>query len=130
MANGEDEAFYESSLSRIVRWIAVLGAGGTVLFAVFRDLHYAGGFLLGSAASWLSFWRWRKVAGRLGGETAPASSGRRAWRLALRLALIGAAVYVILKYLEVNLVAALLGLLAAAAAVVIELIYLLFHRGV
>jgi hypothetical protein len=48
----------------------------------------------------------------------------------LRLGLFAASVYVILKYLEVNLVTALLGLLAAAAAVVFELVYLLIRRGV
>jgi len=122
----ESEAFYRNSLSRINAWILILGVAGSLLLLVFRDLHYAAGFLLGSAASWLGFWRWRKVANALGSGSARSGSAR--W--ILRLALIGVAAYVILKYLEVNLVAALLGLLAATAAVVIEIIYLLFHRGV
>lgn len=121
------DAFYSSSLSRIGVWIIALGVSGTLLFGILRDLHYAGGFLLGSAASWLSFWRWRKLVERLSG--AP-STGGSAWGMILRLGLLAAGAYVILKYLEVNLVAALLGLLAAAAAVVFELVYLLIRRGV
>lgn len=125
MNAGGDDVFYRNSLARISLWIVVLGAAGTVLLVPFRGAAIAASFLLGSVASWLGFWRWRKIASALGG--APPPFQRLRW--ALRLGIIGAVLYVILRFLEISLVAALLGFLTAAAAVIVEIVYLLFsHR--
>lgn len=124
--NPESEtARYRASARRIAWTIAALGVAGA-LYAVFKAGWRAGlGFALGAAASGLSFWRWKAVVERLG--SAPA---RVAWgRWMARFLILATAAYVIVKYLEVNLVAVLAGLLVAAAAVIFEIIFQLFHPG-
>jgi len=49
--------------------------------------------------------------------------------LGLRYLLIGAAIYAIVKYLEINLVAILLGLFVSVAAVIFEILYELIYAG-
>ena len=62
-----DPAFYESALRRIKLIILILGLAGAVLLAVRKDVRFGGGFLIGAAASYLSFWRWQVVVESIGG---------------------------------------------------------------
>ncbi len=118
----EADAGYERMLGRVAKILIALGVVGTVGFTVARGWRYGAGFLLGAAISWGSLWRWQKVVNALGVN----QKRRSSWRLVLRLLVLGAAAYVIVRYLEVNVLAALVGLLASAAAVVIEILYELF----
>jgi hypothetical protein len=120
MNPGNDEARYSRSLTRITRWIVLLGVVGAVYLGFAKGLRFAGGFLLGCTASWLSFWRWSKVAESLGSS---GSNGRGSVRWIIRFLAVAGVAYVIVKYLEVNVVAALAGLLVAAAAVVFEIVF-------
>src|SRR5260370_25700489 len=121
-----DPAFYTRAMTRIVRNIAALGLAGALTFGYYKGVRYGLGFLLGAAISWVSFWRWRKVAEGLGGVT---KGRRRVGSFVLRFAVLGLAAYAIVRYLEVNLMAALLGLLVSAAAVIVEIAYELIYAG-
>ena len=118
----EADAAYERTLARVTRILIALAIAGTVAFTLARGWRYGAGFLLGAAISCGSLWRWQKVVNALGVN----QKRRSSWRLVLRLLVLGAAAYVIVRYLEVNVLAALVGLLASAAAVVIEILYELF----
>ena len=120
---GSDQAFYEGMLRRVKRTILILGLAGAVVLSVSRGFRMGGGFLVGAAASYLSFWRWQKVVEALG----PSPVRRSAWLLVFRFIALIAAGYVIIKLTGVNLAAALVGLLVAAAAVTIEIVYELIY---
>lgn len=124
MIPNDGEAF-RRSMVRMTYIMASLIAAGVAYLLFARGVRDAASFLLGGAVSWLSFWRWRKVVESLGSETSKSGS----FRWILRFALLAAVAYVIVKYLEVNLVAALVGLLVAAAAVVFEIIFQLTVPG-
>ncbi len=118
--------FYQRALKRITWFLMVLGIAGTV-FAGFRfGLRSGAGFLAGALISGFSIHNFREVAESLGGPVT-----RRAVIFgvifAVRYGLIGAMVYVIVKYLEVSLMAVLAGLLVSGAAVVTEILYELIY---
>ena len=118
-----DQAFYESALRRIRLVILILGLTGATFLAIWKDLRFGGGFLLGSAASYLSFWRWELVVeGIIGGK-----ARRAPWMLSLRFVVLIAAGYVIIKLTGFNIAAAVTGLLLPGAAVTVEILYELVH---
>jgi hypothetical protein len=118
-----DQAFYERVVRRIRGMILVLGATGTIALAIWQGPRAGGGFLIGAAASYLSFWRWQHVVESMG----PGKARRSPWLLPLRMALIIAAGYVIIKITGANPAAAVVGLLLPGAAVTCEIIYELIH---
>jgi hypothetical protein len=118
-----DQAFYERVVRRIRLMILVLGATGTIVLAVWQGPRVGGGFLIGAAASYLSFWRWQHVVESIG----PGKARRSPWLLTLRMAVIIAAGYVIIRITGVNQAAAVVGLLLPGAAVTFEIIYELIH---
>ena len=120
---GDDSDIYRRTIQRVVRLIAVIGTLGSIAAAIVKGPRFGAGFLLGASLSWLSFWRWKKVVDALG--AAPARRSARTWLL--RFALLIAAAYVIVKYLEVPPAAVFIGLLVSAAAVIVSMIYELIH---
>lgn len=118
-----DPAFYENALRRIKLIILVLGLAGAVFLAIRKDVRFGGGFLIGTAASYLSFWRWQIVVEAIGG----AKVRRSPWLLALRLAVLFAGGYVIIMLTGFNAGAAVMALLLPGAAVTIEILYELIH---
>jgi hypothetical protein len=111
-------------LVRRVRWlIIIIGSAGAAFAAILWDWKSGAGFLVGAALSYLSFWRWKRIADAFG--TTPGS--RASGIMILRFALLAGAAYVIIKYLKVPPGTVLTGLLAAGAAVftalILELIY-------
>jgi hypothetical protein len=118
-----DQAFYERVVRRIRGLILFFGATGAVVLAGWKGPRIGGGFLIGAAASYLSFWRWQHVVESIG----PGKARRSPWLLTLRMALIVAAGYVIIKITGVNQAAAVVGLLLPGAAVTCEIIYELIH---
>jgi hypothetical protein len=88
------------------------------------------GFLLGGLISYLNFhWIKRTVyaLGEATGGKPPRSS--LAVFLGLRYLLLGLCAYVILKFSEISLSAALVGLFAPAAAVILEILIELIYAG-
>jgi hypothetical protein len=118
-----DQAFYERVVRRIRGMIVILGAAGAMVLAVWKGPRVGGGFLIGAAASYLSFWRWQHVVESIGHGKAR----RSPWLLPLRLAVIIAVGYVIIKITGVDQAAAVVGLLLPGAAVTCEIVYELIH---
>jgi hypothetical protein len=122
---GADEAHYEGPVRRIRRMVVVLGAAGTIAVSVVFGLRTGAGFMVCAAVSFLTVWRQQRIVESLG----PSQSRKRllALRFMLQIAVLASAGYVIVKYLEVNRLAAVSGLLIAGIAVILEIIYELIH---
>ena len=118
-----DPAFYESALHRIKLIILILGLTGAVVLAIWKDVRFGGGFLIGAAASYLSFWRWQRVVDALSG----AKVRRSPWLLTVRFVVLIASGYVIIVLTGFNAAAAVIGLLLPGAAVTFEILYELIH---
>jgi hypothetical protein len=115
-----DAAVYEAANRRIAWIIVALGVSGSLALTILYGWREGAGFLLGATVSYLSFWRWRKVVDALG---TPFGRPRAASVWILRFLAMALLVYGIIKFLEVNLAAAVTGLLVSAAAVLIEIFY-------
>jgi hypothetical protein len=126
-----DEQYLDSAVARMARTMAVMSTAGILVLFFWQGWQWGIGFALGAAASWLNF-RWlKKLVDSLGqtvmGKKRP--KNRTAVVLGLRYVLLGAAGYVILRFSEISLTAALVGLFVSAAAVVIEILYQLIAYG-
>jgi hypothetical protein len=125
-AANTDEAFYERAVRRIYINMVWLSAAGAVAAAWRAGWPWAAGLLIGAAASAVNF-RWlHQFANAIGPGRRP-SNKRLGLFLSLRYLIFGAVAYVIVKYLKVNLMAALVGLFAAVAAVLLEMLYELIY---
>jgi len=117
---------YDRALSRIKYLTLAVGLFGTVAILVTRGRAAAAGFLAGSGISYVNFELLSGLAHVMGGSAPKA----RGWGvlIALRYAIVGTAVYVIVRVLGITPVAVLAGLLAAFAAVILEILYeLILH---
>jgi hypothetical protein len=120
-----EERLFDQALRRISKAMFALGAGGTVLAAVWGGWTWGAGFAVGAAASWINF-RWLKqIVDALGGRR-PARA-RVAVLAGLRYLLLGGGAYVILHYSRISLHAALAGLFVAAGAVIVEILFQLVY---
>jgi hypothetical protein len=109
----------DRAVERIRKFIFALAAGGALVLLVWRGWSWAGGWVLGAAASALNFYWLRKVTNAVGEIEA---KDRKAVLLGLRYVLLGAGGYVILKYTAISLPAALAGLFVPVAAVLFEIL--------
>jgi hypothetical protein len=114
-----DQEFYERAIRRVKRNILVLGVTGTLVLAIWKYPRFGCGFLIGGAASYLSFWRWEHIVEAI----VTGKTRQPAWRLAIRFLVLMAAGYVIIRLTGFNLAAAAIGLLLPGFAVTIEMIY-------
>lgn len=121
IAGGAD--VYQRIVRRITRFILIFGLAGAVALGFAKGAGFGVGFMLGATLSYISFWRWKKVVDLLGGQP----KRRSIWLWLLRFAVLIAAGYAIVNYLEVTPVAVFLGLLVSAAAVVVSVIYELIY---
>ncbi len=118
--------FYERALRR-VRFLAMAVAlTGTVAVLLAYDLRTATGFMLGAALSILNFRGLSMLVNVIGGAGKPGPLA--AVLIALRYLLIGCAIYVIVRFLGVAPAAVVWGLLAAFAAVILEILYEFIFR--
>lgn len=116
---------YDRKLARIRRILVVLGIAGTVFVSISYGWQTGLGFLVGAIASYLSLWRWHRVVESLGSDSV--RTRMPVISFILQFGLLAIAGYVILTHLEVNRLAAGLGLLVGAAAVILEILYELFY---
>jgi hypothetical protein len=113
-----DELGYGHAARRIGRFMAVIGALGTVAALALGGWKVGAGFLLGAVLSGVNY-RWlRQLVEGLGGKPA-----RGSVFLAFRYLLLGGVGYVILLYSPLNMTAVLTGLFVLIAAVFVELIF-------
>ncbi len=120
-----DDAQYNRPVRRIRRTVVILGSAGTLVVSIVYGWRTGAGFLACAAVSFLTVWRQQRVVESLGFST----SRKRLpmLRLMLQFAVLAAAGYVIVKYLELNRLAAVSGLLVAGIAVILEIIYELIY---
>lgn len=123
----DDPAFYARALSRMSRVAVVLAVAGTGATFLMRGASSAAGFLVGASLSLLNFRWWVRLVNAIGGEAGRRRRGASAVFLGMRYLAAGAVVYVIVRVLEVNVVAVLAGLFVAVAAVIIEILYELIY---
>ena len=120
----------DRAVGRMFRLTAALTALGAAIYFAIGGWRGGFGFLLGGLISYLNFhWLKRTVyaLGDAAGGRPPRA--RVAVFLGLRYLLLGLGAYAILKFSEISLMAALVGLFAATAAVILEiLIELIYAR--
>ncbi|HTM47825.1 MAG TPA: ATP synthase subunit I [Bryobacteraceae bacterium] len=110
------------------RLTQLMSAAGVAAYFAAGGWRAGLGFLLGALISYLNF-RWLKrtvdALGALEGAKTP--SARVAVLLGLRYLLLGLGAYAIVKFSEISLTAALVGLFMPALAVILEILIELFY---
>ena len=111
----------ELSHERVVRFTVALGVIGAAGVWARWGVQDSLGFLTGAALSLLSYQSWVRLAASLGdtGKVPPTGS---AMFLILRYVLIGALIYVIVRFLGTSPASLVAGLLVSFAAVVVALL--------
>jgi hypothetical protein len=125
MTQRNETEFYDQVVRRISRIILILGLVGAVSLAVLKGISSGFAFLIGSAVSFASFWGWRQLVDAFG----PNPKKRNPAFFVIRLLVLVAVACVIIKFLELKVAAAALGLLVSGAAVVLEIIYELIYAS-
>ena len=111
----------DQSVSRIIRWIVLIGGAGSAGAWTIGGWSWGTAFLLGSFASYLNFHWLRRLVETLGPSTMrKPPRARTAVFLGLRYLLLAAGAYVVLKLTPLHLGSALVGLFVAVAAVLCE----------
>jgi hypothetical protein len=118
-----DRLSYERIIGRISKIMLALALLGASILATIKGARIGFAFLIGCAVSYLSFWGWQQVAAALG----PSPKKRSSFGFTIRVILLGALACVIIKFLGLDVAAAVTGLLVSAAAVILELIYELIY---
>jgi hypothetical protein len=117
---------FERTASRLTRAIAAIGVTGGIVAFAWLGWHAGFGFAIGAIAAWFNF-RWLK--GFVAGLGPGGKPGRFSLFFAFRYIILAAGAYVILRYSEASLPAALTGLFVPLAAVIVEvLIQLRYER--
>ncbi len=114
--------FVERALRRILHGALILAGAGTLAALALKGWRWGAGFAAGAAGSYLNFvWLHRMVEGLAPGGRRPGK-----WLLlvlATRYLLLGAAGYVIVRFVGLSLTAILLGLFVPAVAIMVEIVY-------
>jgi len=126
-AGNKEELHYLGAVHRIYRLTVGLTLAGTMAATWSGGPGWGIGFLLGAGLSLVNF-RWlHRLVDSIGPNPRSRPGGLTKFFLVSRYALLGVAGYVIVKYFKVNIMAALIGLFAAVAAVLIEILYELIY---
>ncbi|HEY3826453.1 MAG TPA: hypothetical protein VGL82_17935 [Bryobacteraceae bacterium] len=115
-------------VERVPRVIVVLGLAGTIVATGYGGVAWSIAFLFGAAGAYFNF----RLIERLVKTLVQTMIGKHlkrpklhGFKLFLQLALFVTGVFVILRFYQFNLTAALLGFLVCPAAVLLESIYYL-----
>jgi hypothetical protein len=118
-----DQAFYDRFIRRVTWIMLALAITVSGVLAITKEIRIGLAFLIGAAVSFVSFWGWRQLVDAL----APGPKKRSSLPFILRILMIIALAYVIIKFLGLNVAAAASGLLVSAAAVLLELVFELIY---
>ena len=120
----------DRAVERIFRLTLGLTVLGAAVYLVTGGWRGGGGFLLGALIACLNF-RWVKRTVYALGEVSAGKPPRASLAvfLGLRYLLLGGAAYVILRCFDISSSAALAGLFAPAAAVILEILIELIYAG-
>jgi hypothetical protein len=119
---GSEAGSYQQFIRRVQWIILALSLAGAFGLSLSRGVRSGTAFLIGAAVSFTSFYAWQRVVVGLGPN--PRQRGR--FFFVLRLIALVALVWVIIKFLRLNVAAAALGLLVSGVAVMFELVFELF----
>lgn len=114
---------YQRATLRLFRIAIALVIAGTLIAGLWRGFPGGIGFALGGGASLVSLSLWRRVAMKISPSQERRKPGPSRLFLAGRFLALFAAAYVIVKTLEVNVMAAFTGLFVSAAAVIAEVLF-------
>jgi hypothetical protein len=119
----------ESAPHRIYRLMIALGSAGTIAMFVLRGWRWGLGFSVGAVISLLNFRAFEKIVAMIGLVSQEGGAPKRvgAVFLGARYLLFAGAAYVIIRVLDADLLAALLGLFVCVGAVLIEILYELIY---
>ena len=117
----------DRAVGRINRFSLVITVVGAGVYFVAKGWPGGCGFLLGGLIAYLNF-HWIRRSVYALGEMSAGKQPRLSLAvfLGLRYLLLGGAAYAILKFFEISLIAALVGLFAPTAAVILEILIELF----
>jgi len=118
-----DQAFYDRFIRRVTWIILALALTGSAVLAIVKEIRIGLAFLIGATVSYGSFWGWRQLVDAL----IPGPKKRSAVPFMVRILLLIALAYAIIRFLGLNVAAAASGLLVSAAAVLLELIFELIY---
>jgi hypothetical protein len=118
-----DQAFYDRFIRRVTWIMLVLAIAASAVLVITKGIRIGLAFLIGATVSCGSFWGWRQLVDAL----APGPKKRSSFPFVLRILLLMAAAYAIIRFLGLNVAAAASGLLVSAAAVLLELIFELIY---
>jgi hypothetical protein len=119
---------FERATHRVGWFMTSLATAGVILFLVWKGWTAALGFAAGAAAALLNYrWLHQLVAGIGPGGRKPGK--RLLLFFSARYLLLGLGGYVIVSVFGLSLAAAILGLLVAVAAVILEILYELIYAG-
>ncbi len=118
--------WYLRSLVRMEKAAFALAAAGIIAVLIGAGWRNALGFAGGAVISHFNFSLWKRIAAAVGEDGANAPSDSKAVVLGLRYLLIGGAMFVIIKVLNVSVLMVLGGLLVSVAAMLVELVCQLF----
>ena len=124
-----DPGFYQRALHRMPRWIALVTGLALPFVWGHGGALWAASFAVGAIGGYWNYVGVCRVADRLSQTVEQTGKAPRSGpRGILRLMFIAAAVFVIIRFTHINLVAAFLGLFTPVAAVVLEILYELASR--
>ena len=107
--------------------MAALTVAGTIAAGVYGGWAWAAGFITGAVFSGLNFWFWHRLVAKVGERAEERQGSGSIMLFALRYGAFAAGLYVILKYSEASLSAALSGIFVAVAAVLLEIVFELIY---
>jgi len=126
---GADTEFYQQAVRRMVKFLAILAAAGTVAALVWRGWRAGAGFALGAGISCVSFMGLKRIADSMGAAKTKAST-RGAIVLGSRYLILAGVAYVILRFNFISFPAMLTGLFVSLGAALIEILFeILYGRN-
>jgi ATP synthase I chain len=105
-------------VGKIIVALAIVGSG---LAGLLGGWTWAAGFLIGGAASYFNFRNLVRIVEGLGQPDSTGRIGAFAWVL-FRFILLVAGAFVIIKFTQINIIAAFTGLAVPVVAVILETI--------
>jgi hypothetical protein len=120
------EDVYRRAVGRILRFMAILAGGGTLVALAWRGWRSGAGFAFGAGIAWINFLLLKRITDSLGASPSKGSA-RRAVVLGSRYLILGGLAYAILRLTGINRLAAVTGLFVSLAAVLIEILFQLVY---
>lgn len=119
-----DPGFYARALARMPRWIVLMAAAALPFMWWRGGALWAASFVTGAIGGYWNYVGVCRIAQRLSQTVARTGRAPRSGMSSLlRLLFIAAAVFVIIRFTNINLAAAFLGLFTPVAAVMAEILY-------